>query len=92
MIDLGQWITGTATCTGADTRSEFEIIGDYLDADEAAQAAGLVLDFNHASRDGGNAGAYLLLVPPDETPLEFDTIDKVGAFIDGYMAGKAAAA
>ena len=88
MSDYGQWITGTSCATRS--RSEFEVIGDYLDADESAQAAGLVLGYDYECN--GNEGMYTLTAsaPNGGDPEEFGTITEAVAYIDGYVAGKAA--
>ena len=87
MSDYGQWITGTSCATRS--RSEFEVIGDYLDADESAQAAGLVLGYEC----DGAGGLYTLAAsaPRAGDPEEFSTITEAVAYIDGYVAGKVAA-
>ena len=71
-------------------RSEAAIILDYLDCDEAASLAGLVVDIHPDGADarftvhrGPDADSYLL--------ASFSTLEGLGVYLDGYIAGQAAA-
>ena len=68
-------------------RKEAEIILEYLDCEEAASLAGLFGDITPDTRfrvhRGPDADSYLL--------TSFSTLEGLGVYLDGYIAGQAAA-
>lgn len=90
MSDLGQWITGTATCTGADPVNEAAVIIEYLECDESASLAGLFLDI-HLDDDNGRFTLHRGLDATSHMLASFATLAGLGRYLDGYLAGQAAA-
>lgn len=71
-------------------RNEAVIILDYLDCEEAASLAGLFVDIHPDGDDarftvhrGPDADSYLV--------ASFSTLEGLGVYLDGYIAGQAAA-
>lgn len=73
-----------------ERRNEAAIILNYLDCDEAAGVAGLFVDIESDGDDarftvhrGPDADSYLV--------ASFGTLEGLGVYLDGYIAGQAAA-
>lgn len=85
------WATFTQTTVPCGERpNEAAIILDYLDCEEAASLAGLSVDIHTDSDDarftvhrGPDADSYRL--------TGFRTLEELGVYLDGYIAGQAAA-
>lgn len=85
------WATFTQTTVPCgERRNEAAIILDYLDCDEAAGVAGLFVDIESDGADarftvhrGPDADSYRL--------TSFSTLEGLGVYLDGYIAGQAAA-
>ena len=81
------WSTFTQiTAPSPAPRPEVTIVLDYLDADEAATMAGLILDIS----EGADKFQLRVGQPDADVLVSLATLEEVGLYLDGYIAGQEA--
>lgn len=86
------WATFTQTTIPCgDRRNEAATILDYLDCEEAASLAGLFVDIHPDGDDDMRFTLHRGLDGDSYRLSGFSTLDSLGVYLDGYLAGQAAA-